>query len=254
MGPCGILDLAEDTETVWQKSESAGIHHFKKLCIITGVTNFIPIFPLALVVFPGEELNLHIFEPRYKQLVTECHATKKPFGIPAVIQNKVAELGTLVEIMEIVKTYENGEMDIRTKGTRIFRLLEMIHSIPEKEYSGAIVNYPENEFTGNSELMMKVTDAIRELHKMLNVTKQLKASGTALNSYDVAHHAGLSLEEEYEMLGLMKELQRQEYLRRHLQKVLPVVAEMESLKEKVKLNGHFRNLGGFEFNFGDSAT
>ena len=218
------------------------------------MTNFIPIFPLALVVFPGEELNLHIFEPRYKQLVSECNVAKKPFGIPAVIQNKVAELGTLVEIIEIVKTYESGEMDIRTKGTKIFRILEMITSIPEKGYSGAIVNYPENEFTGNNELMLKVTDAIRELHKMLNVTKQLKASGSALNSYDVAHHAGLSLDEEYEMLGLMKELQRQEYLRRHLQKVLPVVAEMESLKEKVKLNGHFRNLGGFEFNFGDSAT
>ena len=130
----------------------------------------------------------------------------------------------------------------------------MITSIPEKGYSGAIVNYPENEFTGNNELMLKVTDAIRELHKMLNVTKQLKASGPALNSYDVAHHAGLSLDQEYEMLGLMKELQRQEYLRGRLQKVLPVVAEMESLKEKVKLNGHFRNLGGFEFNFGDSAT
>jgi len=61
-------------------------------------------------------------------------------------------------------------------------------------------------------------------------------------------------DEEYELLGLMKELQRQEYLRRHLQKVLPVVAEMESLKEKVKLNGHFRNLGGFEFNFEDPNT
>jgi Lon protease-like protein len=62
------------------------------------VTNFIPIFPLALVVFPGEALNLHIFEPRYKELVNECHAGGKPFGIPAVIENKVSELGTLVEI------------------------------------------------------------------------------------------------------------------------------------------------------------
>ena len=63
-------------------------------------------------------------------------------------------------------------------------------------------------------------------------------------SYDVAHHAGLSLDEEYELLGLMNELQRQEYLKRHLVKVLPVVAEMESLKEKIKLNGHFKNLEG----------
>ena len=43
------------------------------------MTNFIPIFPLAIVVFPGEKLNLHIFEPRYKQLITECHEQKKTF-------------------------------------------------------------------------------------------------------------------------------------------------------------------------------
>jgi hypothetical protein len=97
--------------------------------------------------------------------------------------------------------------------------------------------------------MNKVVEAIRELHRMLNVTKSFRSDGNPLNSYDVAHHAGLSLEEEYELLGLLKEIQRQEYLRRHLQKVLPIVAEMEALKEKVKLNGHFKNLEGFPFNF-----
>ena len=66
-------------------------------------------------------------------------------------------------------------------------------------------------------------------------------------SYDVAHHAGLSIEEEYELLGLMNELQRQEYLKRHLAKVLPVVVEMETLKKRIKLNGHFKNLEGLKF-------
>ena len=147
-----------------------------------------------------------------------------------------------------------GKWIYKQRATRIFRILEMIPVIPEKGYSGAIVNYPENDFTGNRDLMIKVIDAIRELHKMLNVNKTFQAKGKDLQSYDVAHHAGMSIDEEYEMLGLMKELQRQEYLRRHLQKVLPVVAEMEALKEKVKLNGHFRNLGGFEFNFEDTDT
>jgi hypothetical protein len=95
--------------------------------------------------------------------------------------------------------------------------------------------------------MRKVLEGIGYLHKMLNVTKKFSISGSELRSYDVAHHAGLSLEQEYEFLGILTELQRQEYLRRHLQDVLPVVAEMESLKEKVKLNGHFRNLSGFRF-------
>ena len=87
--------------------------------------------------------------------------------------------------------------------------------------------------------------AIKELHKLLKVTKPFPKKEEDLWSYDVAHHAGLTLEGEYELLSLTNELQRQEYLKRHLSKVLPVVAEMESLKEKIKLNGHFKNLSGF---------
>lgn len=208
------------------------------------MTNFIPIFPLTIVVYPGEELNLHIFEPRYKQLVVDCIATKKPFGIPAVIGNNMNDLGTLVEITELSKTYDNGEMDIRTRGEKIFRILEAIKEVPDKLYGGAIVNYPANVESGNQLLMQKVIKSIRELHKALKVTNKFKKPDEDLWSYDVAHHAGLSLDEEYEMLGLMNELQRQEYLKRHLAKVLPVVTEMETLKEKIKLNGHFKNLEG----------
>jgi len=198
-------------------------------------------------VFPGEKLHLHIFEPRYKQLITECKESGKPFGIPTVISNKMNEMGTLVELKDIVQTYDNGEMDIKTEGVKIFRVLEVIKSVPEKLYSGAIVNYPENEEdAGSRELMQKVVRGVKELHRLLNISKDFKKPETELRAYDVAHHAGLSLEEEYEVLALMKEIQRQEYLKRHLQKVLPMLMEMEHLKEKVKLNGHFRNLSAFD--------
>lgn len=208
------------------------------------MTNFIPIFPLSIVIYPGEDVHLHIFEPRYKQLINDCNTSKKSFGIPAVINNRVSELGTLVEITEINKVYENGEMDIKTRGQEIFRILEEVNVVPEKLYSGAIVNYPHNKEQGNQLLMQKVVNGIRELHKLLKISNEFKKPVEALRSYDVAHHAGLSIEEEYELLGLMSELQRQEYLKRHLAKVLPVVAEMELLKERIKLNGHFKNLEG----------
>jgi Lon protease-like protein len=212
------------------------------------MTNFIPIFPLGIIVFPGESLSLHIFEPRYKQLISECYKENKSFGIPVVINNKMTEMGTLVKIDEIVHIAENGEMDIRTQGVTIFRVLETIRSVPDKLYSGAIVNYPENTLEyENRDLMQKVINAIRELHRLLHISKDFRKPDSELNAYDIAHHAGLSLEEEYEFLGLFREEQRQEYLKRHLSRVLPVIAEMESLKEKVKLNGHFRNLSSFDF-------
>jgi Lon protease-like protein len=212
------------------------------------MTNFIPIFPLSIVVYPGESLNLHIFEPRYKQLINECFKEGKPFGIPPIINNEVQEMGTLVSVTEIVNVQDNGEMDIKTKGLSVFRILELIKSVPDKLYSGAIVNHPENVTgTGKKDLMFKVVNAIRELHKLLKITKDFNKKEEELNAYDIAHHAGLSLDEEYELLKLLREEQREEFLKRHLGRVLPVIAQMESLKEKVKLNGHFKNLSSFQF-------
>jgi uncharacterized protein len=212
------------------------------------MTNFIPVFPLGIVVYPGETVNLHIFEPRYKQLINECHAEEKPFGIPTVINNRLSEMGTLVRITELVKVHDNGEMDIRTRGLKVFRVLELIKSVPDKLFSGAIVNYPDNiEGPGKRELMQKVVNAIRELHRLLDIEKRFQKPDDELASYDIAHHVGLSLEQEYELLGLLREEQRQEYIKRHLGMVLPVIAEMETLKEKVKLNGHFKNLSSFKF-------
>ena len=211
------------------------------------MTNFIPIFPLSIIVFPGENLNLHIFEPRYKQLITECFEQKKPFGIPAVVNKELKDLGTLVEVTAIKKVYEDGKMDITTRGVKVFRLLELVKEVPQKLYSGAIVTYPDDTDDGKRELMQKVVKGIKELHRLLEVSKDFKKPEEELKAFDVAHHMGLNIEEEYELLGLFHEAQRQEYLKRHLGKIIPMLSEMENLKDKIKLNGHFRNLESFDF-------
>ncbi|HEX8358259.1 MAG TPA: LON peptidase substrate-binding domain-containing protein, partial [Segetibacter sp.] len=190
------------------------------------------------------DLNLHIFEPRYKQLITDSFSEAKPFGIPTVLKEGLSEIGTLVEVKEIVEVYEDGKLDIKTKGLSVFRILEIVKTIPEKMYSGAIVNYPPNDEVRNILLLRKVVKSIRSLHNVLKLNKEFTKPDDELSSYDIAHHAGLSLPEEYEFLGLLREDQRLEYLKRHLNKVLPVVNEMEVLKNRIKLNGHFKNLSG----------
>lgn len=211
------------------------------------MTNFIPIFPLALVAYPGEQLNLHIFEPRYKQLIKDCFETKKAFGIPSVIDGKLKGKGTLMEIQDITKIYEDGKMDVITRGVRIFNLLELIKEIPEKLYSGAIVNYQPNYNNGSAAMMKKIIQNARSIHKDLELTKNFGKSDDELCSYDVAHHIGMSIEEEYQVLEYENELHRQEFLKRHLAKLLPIVQEITSLKKKIKLNGHFKNIEGFSF-------
>ena len=211
------------------------------------MTNFIPIFPLGIVVYPGEELNLHIFEDRYKQLITDCYEQKKPFGIPAVIEGKVAEMGSTVFIKEISKTYDDGQLDIKTEGADTFKTLSLVKELPDKLYSGAIVTYPKTSNHGSAPLMKKVLTGIRKIHHSLNIVKDFKKPDIELLSYDVAHHAGMNLQEEYELLELEQELHRQEYLHRHIKKMLKIVANMDALKKKISLNGHFKNLKGFQF-------
>ena len=210
------------------------------------MTNFIPIFPLNIVVYPGEQLNLHIFEPQYRQLIKDCIDSKKSFGIPSVIKGKVSELGTLMDITEISKVYDDGKMDIKTQGIKVFKILELIKKLPDKSYSGAIVNYPQNNMNeGKKMLMKKLLAGIRTIHKQLNISKVFPLPDDELKSYDVAHHAAMSIEEEYLLLEFMNELHRQEYLKRHINKLLPLLAEMKALRNKIKLNGHFKDLEGF---------
>ena len=132
-----------------------------------------------------------------------------------------------------------------TPGLQVFRILELIKEVPDKLYSGAIVNYPDNLEQGKPALMQKVMAGIHDLHRLLKVNKEYKKTDEEIKTYDIAHHVGLSLQQEYELLGLFDERQRQEYLKRHLAKVIPTVAVMEQLKEKIKLNGHFKDLPGF---------
>lgn len=76
--------------------------------------------------------------------------------------------------MEIIKVHDNGEMDIKIKGEKVFRILEVIKEIPDKLYSGAIVNYPNNQEIGNTAFMQLIITSVRELHRLLNISKDFK--------------------------------------------------------------------------------
>lgn len=205
--------------------------------------NFTPIFPLNIVVYPGEQLNLHIFEPRYKQLIKECLISNKKFGLPSVKNGVIQEYGTLMEVVEMVKEYENGEMDIRTKGISVFRILEIVETLPEKLYSGAIVDYPANIMEqGDSKISTIIQEEVKRLYSLMNLLEKFPSNKIGLSAYEVAHFIGLTQEQEYELLCIFTEIQRLEYIRRHLKTLLPVLKELEEAKARIQRNGHFRNL------------
>ncbi len=217
------------------------------------MTFFIPIFPLQIVVYPGEKLNLHIFEPQYKQMITDCITHQKPFGICTVIDNKIQEVGVKIEQIELIKKYDSGALDIKTTASTLFSIIEIVETIPEKLYKGAIVttlaNDP-NRFIIKRDIVMQ---DLRELHDKLGIHKQFTKPDEQLSAFDIAHYVGLSLQQEYDVLTLPQESQQWEYLLRHLKALYSQLEKPEFKKRQIAIvqnvqrNGHFRDLSLKDF-------
>lgn len=205
----------------------------------------IPLFPLKLVVFPGENVNLHIFEPRYKELLADILATDSTFGLPPFINNRI-EYGTLMKVTEVFKTYEDGRMDIRTSGLKVFRILDYQNPAERKLYAAGHVEYLEN-YTKQDPLQHGyMTEKLNEYYSYI----QVKGSGEIkedMVSFDVGHHLGFSIEEEYALLKMERETDRQEYIIAYLDRILPVLKRAARAYEIIGMNGHFKNLDPIDF-------
>ncbi len=209
------------------------------------MTKTMPLFPLNMVVYPGEELNLHIFEPRYRQLVNECVDGDAPFGIPAFINDALPGYGTEMQIITLHKRYDDGRMDIKTLGLGIFNLDSFENPVPGKLYAGGQVRLLEPGDT-DAPRLGTLLNRLEKLYALLQTDTDFDAALPNL-SYRVAHKVGLSIEQEYELLTIDSEADRQEFLIGHLDNVIPVVSDMERTKERIRMNGHFKNLDPLNF-------
>ena len=201
----------------------------------------LPLFPLNLVVYPNESLNLHVFEPRYRQLLTDAIQQNTTFGIPVYMNGSIQEYGTEVKVLEVTNQYADGRMDVKTKGMRIFRLKTFINPMPEKLHAGGEVEWIKLDNTLDALEKIWFIEALQELYEVLNVQVTIKEQVEFL-SYEYAHKAGLSQRQEYELLTIESEGDRLRYLTEHLQKSIPTIRQMEKTKAVIRMNGHFKNL------------
>lgn len=202
----------------------------------------LPQFPLQIVVYPNENLNLHIFEPRYRQLIKESEEDGVTFGIPTFLNNRVMPYGTEVQLLSIEKRHEGGAMDIKTKGLGVYRIEQFINPIPGKLYAGATIVRLETDREFDWTLNEKMLGYLIELFDLLNIDKALPDGPSDFLTFDVAHHAGMSTEQEYELLSMQTEKERQIFMIKHLEQFLPMVREMRNLQQRALLNGHFKDL------------
>lgn len=203
------------------------------------------LFPLKSVVFPGENLPLHIFEDRYKELIDDCERTGMTFGIPAYVNNFM-EYGTEVKLSKVVERYESGARDVICTGKRVFRIKTASPGQEYKKYSGGVVEFLEDRKDGEDVQREQLTELIFELYRHLEMPPP-RIDPATITSYTLAHKMGLSLQQEYTLLKLRSEKERLSFLINHLTITIPIVQEMNRTRYAIEMNGHFKDFNPLDF-------
>lgn len=205
----------------------------------------LPLFPMNLVAFPGEELNLHISDTQYRELIKDCIGAKCSFGISSYVAHRI-EYGIEAHVVDVVKTYDNQDMDIRVKGSRIFRVREFINPMKGKPYAMGRVEYIEQTQNSDDRLNVEILHLAMELFEWLEVADEMVLNPDTV-LYEIIHKIGLKLEEEYLMLSMDSELVRQQYVINHLCKLIPALKRVEAARQKIRMNGHFVDIDPIKF-------
>lgn len=193
----------------------------------------IPMFPLNLVLLPGETKTLHIFEERYKQLVSDCLLNEAHFGIPFLNQKSVGEYGVEVKISNVIKEHPNGDMDIAVEGVSIFKIIEYSQVLPPKLYGAGVIQYEEEIFEKPSHVLQELTK------EYLWIAQEKTIPVDAFdhsNVYGIARLLDLSALEKYELLKAKTVVQKENYLKPKIKLFIYLIRMENDLKSKFILN------------------
>lgn len=201
----------------------------------------IPLFPLNVVLFPGEQLPLHIFEPRYRRMVRECLDARSPFGMLLALPNGVVRVGCTAEILEVVKRYEDGRLDIITVGRSPFRILDLFTE--DSLLEGRIDYLEEDESPIVPEKRKQLIELYETCHTLLhtNIPKDLDELPPEELSFAVAAALPIDLLWKQQILELRCEAERQERLLGYLREWAPHLQKVGGLRSRAGGNGHGLN-------------
>jgi Lon protease-like protein len=201
----------------------------------------IPLFPLNVVLFPGAPLPLHIFEPRYRQMVKDCLEEKTEFGMLLSLPNGVARVGCTAEIVEVARRYNDGRMDILTVGRAPFRVVELFTENPLLE--GDVDYLEDRETRSIAQLQRELAELYEACHTLIfeDYPKNLEGATPETLSYLVAATLPMDLLWKQQILELRCEADRQERLVAYLRGWAPHLQKSKAMRQCAGGNGHGLN-------------
>jgi Lon protease-like protein len=197
----------------------------------------IPLFPLNVVLLPGATLPLHIFEPRYRKMVRRCCDEKCEFGVLLALPKGIVRVGCTAEVIEVVKRYNDGRMDIITIGRSPFRITELVNSdayANDELLEGDVDFLDDREQRTDSRTEKELLRLYEVCHTLLfdDYPRNLQNEAPEYLSFVVASTLPLDLMWKQQILELRSEGDRQERLVGYLREWAPHLQKQEKSRAR----------------------
>jgi hypothetical protein len=189
----------------------------------------IPMFPLSILPLPGELVPLHIFEPRYRQLLQDAEVDDIQFGVYFAHDINAKKIGSLMKLESVIKRYAGGETDIIVKCEDVFSMDTLLHTYKSKLYPGGNVrlwNATENPFPG-AELL----DLFQQYLRKRNI---IDTDGP-INIFQIANELSMDIVDRYRFLT-MAEKKREMFLANRIRFLMYLLEREELSKDIYHLN------------------
>jgi len=197
-----------------------------------------PLFPLEIVALPFEAVPLHIFEPRYRTMIAQCLESGSEFGIVWASEDGLRQVGCACEIAEVLERHEDGRLDILTRGTRPFRLVEAHENLP---YPAGTIEWlddkPEPPDPATAEAAHEVYATLVE---QATDTEPEHDEVAAMSAYAMAATVDFGLEAKQGLLSLRSENARLRLVTRLLRAALKRLDFIERAQARARSNGKVR--------------
>jgi Lon protease-like protein len=196
----------------------------------------LPLFPLDVVLFPDTPLPLHVFEPRYKEMIGECLDRKLTFGVVRAKENALAEIGCTAEIVAVTKKYDDGRLDIVSEGRRRFQIRNVNH---ERSFlQGEVVYFEDDPGLKKSVDVQRAVKLHAQIMELLAAEAGPPDPEDPQLSFHLAGTLPLDLDFKQTLLGLRSESERVIGLIEYYEAILPNLRRAVKARQKAGGNGH----------------
>ncbi|MGN6189429.1 MAG: LON peptidase substrate-binding domain-containing protein [Conexibacter sp.] len=197
-----------------------------------------PLFPLGIVALPGEVVPLHIFEARYKTMIERCLADESEFGIVWLSDDGLREVGCACEITEVVERDEEGRLNILTRGTRPFRLLEREDHLPYP--AGKVEFLADREEAVDGSLASLAHETYAELVERATDSRPEPLELAKMSAYDMAATVDFGLDAKQGLLDLRSENARLRLVTRLFRAAMKRMEFVSHAQARARSNGKVR--------------